>query len=192
MDRGIANTGTLVLVVGPSGAGKDTLIAGAKAELDGDSGFAFPKRCITRRADAGGEDFEPMDERAFAAAEVAGEFALRWRAHDLAYGLRGSAIDPPLAAGACVVANASRSVVDAARAAFPRVRVVLVTAPAAMLARRLAARRRESEADIAARLARAGAFDVDGCDLVIVNDAGMEEGIQAFLDGLRGFAAGGR
>jgi ribose 1,5-bisphosphokinase PhnN len=61
-----------------------------------------------------------------------------------------------------------------------------------LLARRLAARRRESEADIAARLARAGAFDVDGCDLVIVNDAGMEEGIQAFLDGLRGFAAGGR
>ncbi|MGA7013248.1 MAG: phosphonate metabolism protein/1,5-bisphosphokinase (PRPP-forming) PhnN, partial [Pseudolabrys sp.] len=42
--------GRLVLVVGPSGAGKDTVITGAKAACAADSTFVFPRRVVTRPA----------------------------------------------------------------------------------------------------------------------------------------------
>jgi ribose 1,5-bisphosphokinase PhnN len=48
--------GTLFLVVGASGVGKDNVIEGAKAALAGDDHFFFARRTITRSADAGGED----------------------------------------------------------------------------------------------------------------------------------------
>ena len=51
--------GRLFAIVGPSGAGKDTLIAGAKAHLPD---LVVTKRVITRPAAAGGEDFEGVTE----------------------------------------------------------------------------------------------------------------------------------
>ena len=43
--------GTFVAVIGPSGAGKDTILAGARAALANDASFLFPRRVITRPAD---------------------------------------------------------------------------------------------------------------------------------------------
>ena len=42
--------GRLILVVGPSGAGKDTLLGLAKAACAEDSGIVYPRRVITREA----------------------------------------------------------------------------------------------------------------------------------------------
>lgn len=138
----------LVLVVGPSGAGKDTVLGLARQALDGDPRFRFVRRVITRPADAGGEDHEAVSEAAFAQRT----FALHWQAHGLHYGIPLDVIDD-LARGIVVVANVSRGVIAEAAVRFP-VRVIEVTAPPEILARRLAARGRETPADVAKRLAR--------------------------------------
>jgi ribose 1,5-bisphosphokinase len=180
-----ARLGVLVLVVGPSGAGKDTVIDRARSALAHEDRFAFARRCITRRADAGGEDFESLTEREFAAADVSGEFALRWSAHGLSYGIRRAAVDPAIAGGVVVVANVSRSMIEPARRAYSRVSVVLVTAPPEVLAARLAARGREGVADIRRRLLRAGAMDSVECDFTIRNDRAIGEAVDAFVARLR-------
>ena len=95
-------SGTLVLVVGPSGSGKDTLIGGAARDLAGDGAFVFPRRIITRPTEAGGEPHIAQTLPAFEEAEKAGAFALSWRAHGLAYGIPG-AIRGDLRAGRHVV-----------------------------------------------------------------------------------------
>jgi phosphonate metabolism protein PhnN/1,5-bisphosphokinase (PRPP-forming) len=164
----------LVAVVGPSGAGKDTLMALARARLAGDARFRFVRRAITRPAEAGGEDHRALDEAGFAAERDAGGFALWWAAHGLLYGIPRD-IEDDLAARRVVVANLSRGVLAEAGARF-RVRVLLITAPVEVLAARLAARGREGTADIAARLAREAALP-PGLDVVpVMNDATPEDG----------------
>src|ERR1700733_8682480 len=138
----------LVLVVGPSGAGKDTLLNAARDALSGNPRFRFVQRVITRPADPAGEDHEPVTEAEF----IARDFALHWQAHGLRYGIPADVADD-VASGVVVVANVSRAVIAEAAARFP-VRVIEVTAPPRILAERLAVRGRETEADIAARLAR--------------------------------------
>jgi phosphonate metabolism protein PhnN/1,5-bisphosphokinase (PRPP-forming) len=173
--------GTLFLVVGPSGAGKDSLIAGARARLG--AGYHFPRRVITRRAEAGGEDHEPVTGAAFEVLLAGDAFSLHWRAHGLAYGIRRE-IEAVLALGQPVVANVSRAViVDAAHLA--PVRVLHVTAPAPILAARLVARGREDAADRARRLARAEALELGGADVrTVLNDADLETGIARFMAAL--------
>jgi len=175
----------LVLVVGPSGVGKDTLLDGARMALAGDPRFVFPRREITRPAEAGGEDHIPVDHEQFAVQEAAGGYGLSWRAHGLAYGI-GAEISRDLALDRTVVVNVSRAVLDEARLRFGPVRILVVTADPDVLSRRLAARGRESAADMAARLARAEAITVSGEDVVeVCNDGTPEQGIAQFVAALR-------
>ena len=158
--------GCLVLVVGPSGAGKDTLMAIAATMLRARPRIMFGRRIVTREAD-GSEDHDSLTLDAFDAAEARGDFALAWRAHGHGYGVPREAARR-LETGDTVVFNVSRAVIGAARARFARVRVVYVTAPSDVLASRLQARGRDG--DIASRLARADEMPrPDGADLVIEN-----------------------
>jgi ribose 1,5-bisphosphokinase len=179
--------GRLFAVVGPSGAGKDTLLAAAAAAR---SGLVVARRVITRPEAAGGEPFEGVDAAAFAARAARGEFALTWAAHGLDYGIPAT-IDADLAAGRDVAFNGSRAVLAEAAARYPGLGVIHVTAPVPVLAARLAARGRESEGDIAARLARAGFALPPGLDVRVVDNGGtVEAGIAAFLAALAGEAVG--
>ncbi|WP_187371412.1 phosphonate metabolism protein/1,5-bisphosphokinase (PRPP-forming) PhnN [Methylobacterium oryzihabitans] len=172
--------GGFVLVVGPSGAGKDTLIGLAREALGDAPGYAFPRRLVTRPASAH-EDNETLDEAAFARGEADGAFALSWRAHGLGYALPADLVG--LAeAGRVVVCNVSRRVVAEARSRLPAVTVVEVTAPPEVLAQRLAARGRAEDGDLAARLARSVRIRAD---LTLVNDGPPEVAAAAFLDHLR-------
>ena len=180
--------GRVVLVVGPSGAGKDTLIAGAKAALAADRRFVFPRRVVTRTAIAGLEDHDSVSPEEFARQEAAGAYALSWRAHGLCYGLPAGLIDD-VTAGRIVVVNVSRGIIAAARTRFPDAAVIVVGAPVEVRARRLAARGRESEADIASRLAREGSMLPDGA--VRVDNSGlMDAGIRQFVSTVQALAAG--
>ena len=178
--------GTLILIVGPSGAGKDTLIRGARQALAGEWRFVFPRREITRPAQAGGEAHVALGEAEFAARQARGAYALSWRAHGLGYGIPAS-IDDALASGRTVVANASRTAVAPARRRYPDVVAIHVTAPDAVLRHRLQTRGREADEDIAARVERAGALDVAGPGVVtLVNDLPPDQAIENFIRILRG------
>lgn len=181
--------GTLILVVGPSGSGKDTLIDAAKAALADDPRFHFPQRDITRPAEAGGEDHNPVDTAGFEARKAAGAYALSWGAHALFYGVP-AAIADSLASGVSVVVNVSRSVIDEARESFPPTAVVSLSVPEEVLRRRLAARGRESAEQIEARVARAAAVPVSGENVFeVVNDDTVETAVARFLAALQAASA---
>jgi ribose 1,5-bisphosphokinase len=173
----------LVLVVGPSGAGKDTLIEAARQALANDPRLHFVRRVITRPADAGGEAHEAVTADEFAARD----FALRWQAHGLHYGVPATVIDD-IARGVVVVANVSRTVIADAARRFP-VRVIEVTAPADILAARLASRGRESAANAALRLSRSLTIPDHIRAETVMNDASVEEGVARFLAALNRAAA---
>lgn len=96
----------LILVVGPSGAGKDTLIDYARAQLRSDPSFHFARRVITRPPSVG-EDHESVDIEEF--QRRAGAFALHWQAHGLFYGIPAT-VEDQLDCGAVVIANGSRAI----------------------------------------------------------------------------------
>ncbi|AJE45531.1 phosphonate metabolism protein/1,5-bisphosphokinase (PRPP-forming) PhnN [Celeribacter indicus] len=174
--------GRLYAVVGPSGAGKDTLIEAALAQR-GD--LAVVRRVITRPADAGGEEFESVSEAEFDRRAEAGEFALHWEAHGLRYGVPLS-VDDALAEGRDVLFNGSRAVLPEAYALYPNMGVLLVTASPRVLAERLAKRGRESRAQIEKRLARAEYDIAPGLPVRRVNNDGdLEDAVTAFLAALQ-------
>jgi ribose 1,5-bisphosphokinase len=169
----------LVLVVGPSGAGKDTVLGLVKQAVAGDSRFRFVRRVITRPADAGGEEHEAVSEAAFAQRR----FALQWQAHGLSYGIPLDVVDD-LARGTVVVANVSRGVIAAAAERFP-VQVIEITAPPSVLAQRLAARGRETAEDVAQRLARAVPLPAGVPVETVVNDTTPAAAAGRFVEVLR-------
>lgn len=178
--------GTLFLVVGPSGAGKDTLMDGARAELAGDSGIVFARRAITRPEDAGGEDHDAVSDAEFDARHRAGGFMLDWSAHGLKYGVP-DAYEEDLAAGRTVIVNVSRSVIAEAIARYSPAVVLEITASPEILAERLANRGRETADDIRARLGReAASIPENAVKTTIVNDGTAEDGIASFVAALRG------
>jgi phosphonate metabolism protein PhnN/1,5-bisphosphokinase (PRPP-forming) len=180
--------GALALVVGPSGAGKDTLIGAAKAALADDPRFSFPRRVVTRAAMVELEDHDSIDVNEFGRQKLRGAYALDWEAHGLCYGVP-AAIDVAMVAGRIVVVNTSRKVIERAIEKYPNCHVLLVTARPEVRAKRLAGRGRESAEDIAARLQREGAPVPDGVvPLVIDNSAGLDDGVAAFVGALRAIA----
>lgn len=167
---GRAIPGRLVLVVGPSGAGKDTLLRLAQQGIGGDATIVFVRRVVTRPASAAEDNIEASFED-FARAEANGGFALSWSAHGHRYGV-SRAIETDLAAGKTVVVNVSRTMIELARRRFGNVLVVYIDARRELRAVRLASRSRESADSIAERLPvdSAGEPETQSCDILIENN----------------------
>lgn len=145
--------GVLALIVGPSGVGKDSLIARARTGLATDPHFCFPRRAVTRPAIAGPEHHIPFTTSEFETAEAHGAFLLSWRAHGTAYGIPEPVLED-LEQDRVVIANVSRAVIKTAEALVRATYVIHVTAPRDVLLQRLAERGREPLADIEQRLER--------------------------------------
>jgi ribose 1,5-bisphosphokinase len=173
--------GRLVLVVGPSGAGKDTLIAGARAACANDETVVFPRRVITRPSTSA-EDHDTVSEGAFGDAMATGGFALWWEAHGHRYGIPSS-IDEEIRRGRTVVCNVSRTILGLARQRYACVVVVMVTAPRKILEARLAGRGRASDGNLVDRIGRS-ATGVEA-DVEIQNVGRIETGIRRLLNVIR-------
>lgn len=172
--------GRLVLVVGPSGAGKDTIIAGAKAACAGNPCIVFPRRIVTRAASAV-EDHDTLNDTAFDQAVTDGGFAFWWQAHGLKYAIP-LGIDDDIRAGHTVVCNVSRTIVVDVRTRYENVDIALVTAPADVLAARLAHRSRGSDGSLDLRLQRNDIFTAFRPDHTIDNNSTPEQATHRLLD----------
>ena len=164
--------GRLVLVVGPSGAGKDTLLGLAKAACADDRTIVFARRIVTREASAF-EDNEQVSLEDFRQALAQQAYAMHWEAHGHCYALP-HAIDDAIRAGHTVIANVSRTVIGAARRAYAEVAVVSITAPPQVLAERLAMRARGSDGKIEQRLGRTVDDTASTPDFTIMNVSSAE------------------
>lgn len=172
------STGVLVYVVGPSGAGKDSVLRGARPLLDGRVRFA--ERTITRPPSESEQNRE-LDAEAFAAEREAGRFALWWEANGHHYGV-GTEIDDWLGAGDVVVVNGSRAHLPAAVDRYgDRLRPLLITARPEVLADRLANRGRETAVERLARLERSAALGRPDHDRlhVIDNSGALDDAVTA-------------
>ena len=173
-----------MLVVGPSGSGKDTLIGLARNALANDTRFIFPRRVITRDAQADAEDHDTMDLAAFERAEAAGEFALSWGAHGLRYGIAAKSL-AALDQGHTAIINVSRHVIGAAENLGYRVTVLSVVCDPTLLAERIAKRGRETAEEIAKRLKREAPIHVTTARLIeIRNETRPEDVSAAFIDAI--------
>ncbi|MDR2801288.1 MAG: phosphonate metabolism protein/1,5-bisphosphokinase (PRPP-forming) PhnN [Desulfovibrio sp.] len=180
-------SGKLVYVMGPSGAGKDTLLRGVSRELSRNSRQAvvFMRRYITRPADSGGERHHPLSREEFLRRAEADFFALSWESHGLFYGI-GKELDEVLSTGATAVVSASRVYLPKALRRYPGLIPILITAREELLRERLRTRAREDAAGIEERLSSAG-MKMDGASgLITIDNSGRIETAQdCFMEVLR-------
>ena len=177
--------GRLVYFMGPSGAGKDTLLDWLRAHLPDDGRMHWARRTVSRAFTPGGEAHEAVTPDDFAAHRNANAFALHWEANGLGYGVRHEEL-APLAHGHWVLVNGSRAYFPEALALHPDLIPVHITASADVLRGRLLARGRESPESIEARVQRAIAFSLPAgrAAIEIHYDRTVDDAGQSLLGGL--------
>lgn len=176
------NTGRLIAIVGPSGVGKDSIMAGMIAARPD---IRLVRRSITRAPGLSGEDYNAVTPAAFADAAKRGAFCVHWSAHGLSYGIPADVLTD-VQTGTDCLANFSRTALVQANEVFPNLTVLNITAAATTLARRLAGRGRETDAEIAGRLAQADKSVPAGLNVVtIANDGALEDTVAQALDALQ-------
>jgi ribose 1,5-bisphosphokinase len=143
----------LIYVVGPSGAGKDSLLHWLRSQLPSSSPVHWARRTITRAPDAGGENHESVNLDEFKKILAHQEFAMHWQANDLHYGIRHEEMEP-LSRMQWVFVNGSRANLEKASQQYPGMVILHITASAEVLKQRLVNRGRESHDTIEARMRR--------------------------------------
>lgn len=173
--------GILYLVVGPCGAGKASLIAGAKAALQGNGAYVFPRLYVTRPVDPGKSDHIPVSEDMFETMLEREAFLLHWHADNLRYGVPKT-VEEHLTHGRNVILTVSRTVVEEARSRFAPVEILYITVSDAVLEQRLHACGWASEADVQKHVARAREYLITGDDVhMIDNNGNLADSLRVFL-----------
>ena len=140
----------------------------------------FVRRAITRPADGNTEDHRALSQAQFEVEDRVGGFAHTWQAHGLSYGVP-AAVDDEVRSGRVAVCNGSRGALDGLRRRYRNFRIISLTARNEILARRLAARGRESEEEILKRLARQPDCDAQMAGAWEISNNGSPEGAGRLL-----------
>ena len=143
--------GKLIVIVGPSGAGKDTLITEVLKDEELSKSLQLVKRTVTRKASKDAEDFISLSEEEFLKAKADDAFCVTWQAHDLYYGVDRSALNH-VKSGGYALFNGARRVLLEIKDTFTHVVVINITANPDVLAERLQKRGRENTEAVIKRL----------------------------------------
>lgn len=160
----------LVYFMGPSGAGKDSLMHWLSKHPPAGQRLHLARRTVTRPA----PDDEATDPATFERLRLAGALAMHWSANGWHYGVRRPHLQP-LAEGAWVLVSGSRAHWPTAQSLYPGLTGVHVQASAEVLRQRLLARGRENEAEVEARIARAVALPAPLGVVSVCNDGVLAE-----------------
>lgn len=166
--------GRLIYVMGPSGAGKNSVIVSARENSNKNKHLYFSPRYITQPAVEDADDDLTISVAAFAHYKRIGGFALDWEAHGFFYGV-STAIDTLLRAGKCVVVNGSRDYLATALRKYPHMTAVLITVAPEVARTRLHARGRERPEVIMARVQRAPQIAIPPQQLHTIDNSGPLE-----------------
>ncbi len=177
----------IVLIVGPSGAGKDSLLQAGKQAFAHRQDILFIPRYVTRMPD-GNEQNYYVDQSAFLTLKQNGFFFIDWQAHGNLYGI---SLDPLLKKDKhAVIISVSRTVVPNFEQVFDDVETIVVSAPDAVLRKRLEARGRESAPAMNTRLARMD-LEVMATRLTCFNNDGpLEQMASKFVEVLENILPG--
>ena len=172
-------TGAWIFVCGPSGAGKDSVIARAQQMLRERKNIVFARRMVTRPVQAG-SDHDPVTDADFQTLVQAGGLRWHWQAHGFCYGIAQHYM-AEVQTGRTVVINGSRAHVQALLPS-PDVQLVHVTADPDLLAKRLGERGRDTASAVTDRMARSIRFAGLKADYLIVNDADLALAAKSLAD----------
>ncbi len=164
----------LVYLIGPSGAGKDTLLRWLSTHRPSSVQLHVARRTITRPAGDASEPHESVTPAQFAHLLRTGAFALHWEANGLRYGIRREEL-LALGSGGSVIVNGSRAALYEARRRYPGLFVVQITAGIELLRQRLLLRGREQPEVIESRLSRSALLPMINVDAVIHNEGTPEQ-----------------
>lgn len=174
--------GTLFLVVGNSGSGKDSIIQGAVKKYPNDPNKLFvPKRYITRPPSKTEENIS-VSPREFKIMSKDGRFALKWHIYGLAYGIPIE-IDERLKNGHPVAINVSRTIIPEAREKYENIKVIFIEVPFDITLKRLKERTREIGKRLEERIERArNNQQFPQADFIVNNSGLLDDAIDQFLN----------
>lgn len=174
----------LVVVIGPSGAGKDSVLEGLRANWPFSQPASFARRTITRPVKPDDEQHEAVDNARFEQLLAAQAFVMHWQANGLSYGVRRSELDH-LNAGHWLFVNSSRAYLPQVLQVWPQATVVHIGASRDVLAQRLAQRGRETEDAVVMRLSREVALHLPANVVSIDNNGSLASALGALQQALK-------
>ena len=173
--------GLLILVVGNSGSGKDSIMRGVIERYPSNlKSLYLTQRYITRPY-SDTEDYIAIKPEDFKKLSLQGEFVLEWHIYGLDYGVPIE-IDDWLKKGHTVIVNVSRTIVKKARRMYQNILVVFIDVPFEITLKRVKKRARESGVRLEERILRARKNqDVPDADFIVDNSGDLEDAVNQFL-----------
>ena len=144
------NNGQLIVVVGPSGSGKDTLLKKAIKKIPNS---ILVKRYITRKKDNNNEDHYSISVKNFQDKISKKCFFVYWKAHGFSYGIPLKEIKK-IEHGKTIIFNGSRKILFKIKQKVNNVKIINIIAPLTLIKKRLINRAREDKKSINKRIKR--------------------------------------